>query len=75
MQCIQNPIQVMSNGEKRYTALCDNDCQLLCDSNDPTVLDPTCPTSVGNVVYSGKCVQKKMLSGQIKKVCSTDAED
>mmetsp|Transcript_30483 Transcript_30483/g.76645 ORF Transcript_30483/g.76645 Transcript_30483/m.76645 type:complete len:569 (+) Transcript_30483:39-1745(+) len=73
MQCIQNPIQVMSDGAQQYTALCDNDCQLLCDSNDPTVLDPTCPTSVGTVVYSGKCVQKAMLSGQLKKVCSTDA--
>ncbi len=73
MRCIQNPVEVRTNGQQVYTGLCDDDCQLLCDSRDPTVLDPACPTSIGTVNYSGKCVQKRMLNGVVKRVCSTDA--
>jgi len=72
MRCIHDPVEVRSNGNRVYSALCDDDCQLLCDSNDPTVQDPTCPTQIGNVKYSGRCVQKRMLSGVTKKVCSAE---
>ena len=37
---------------------------------DPTVVDPQCPLQVGLTMYTGFCQEKKMLSGDVAKVCT-----
>ena len=37
---------------------------------DPTVPDPKCPLQVGLTTYTGLCAEKKMLNGDVTKVCS-----
>ena len=37
---------------------------------DPTVVDPKCPLQVGLTMYTGFCQEKKMLNGDVAKVCT-----
>jgi hypothetical protein len=37
---------------------------------DPTVPDPKCPLQVGLTMYTGMCVEKRMLNGDLAKVCT-----
>jgi hypothetical protein len=37
---------------------------------DPTVPDPNCPSQVGLVTYTGFCREKRMLNGDLKKICT-----
>jgi hypothetical protein len=72
-KCLQDPLipeTTAPNSPLMYSLLCDDDCQLLCDSEDPTVTDPKCPLQVGLTMYTGMCVEKRMLNGDLAKVCT-----
>jgi hypothetical protein len=72
-KCLQDPLipaTTAPNSPLMYTLLCDDDCQLRCDSEDPTVLDPKCPLQVGLKMYTGMCQEKRMLNGNVAKVCT-----
>ena len=72
-KCLQDPLipaTTALNSPLMYTLLCDDDCQLRCDSEDPTVLDPKCPLQVGLTMYTGMCQEKRMLNGNVAKVCT-----
>jgi hypothetical protein len=69
-KCLQDPFVTDADGVQAYSLLCDDDCQLLCDKEDPTTPDPKCPTSVGLTVYTGLCVPKRLLNGITQKVCT-----
>ena len=68
-QCLLDPLTTV-DGAQKYSPLCDDDCQLLCDGHDPTILDPSCPIMVGNMAYTGRCQTVRMASGLLKKVCT-----
>mmetsp|Transcript_25116 Transcript_25116/g.59863 ORF Transcript_25116/g.59863 Transcript_25116/m.59863 type:complete len:561 (+) Transcript_25116:246-1928(+) len=69
-QCLVDPLIRNQNGQLVYTALCDDDCQLLCDKEDPTTPDPACPLKVGLDIFTGLCVEVRMLDGSNKRVCT-----
>ena len=58
-----------------YMCLCTPDTNTRSDDvcvwqEDPTVVDPQCPLQVGLTMYTGFCQEKKMLSGDVAKVCT-----
>eukprot|EP00286_Rhodomonas_abbreviata_P004257 CAMPEP_0181346544 /NCGR_PEP_ID=MMETSP1101-20121128/33383_1 /TAXON_ID=46948 /ORGANISM="Rhodomonas abbreviata, Strain Caron Lab Isolate" /LENGTH=373 /DNA_ID=CAMNT_0023458661 /DNA_START=85 /DNA_END=1204 /DNA_ORIENTATION=- len=69
-KCLDDPLIPDSTGRLTYSLLCDNDCQLLCDKLDPTTPDPNCPLAVGLETYTGLCVERRMLDGSSKRVCT-----
>jgi len=70
MKCLLDPLINGVNGLPIYSALCDDDCQLLCDQVDPTVPNPDCPTSVGLERYTGLCLSRTKLDGSVIRVCT-----